>query len=1656
PDSGVKMAAYSRAQLLRLLLVCSACLCSSALGLKAAGGPAEPPNPPGPRAADPPAKDAPAAAAGASQPRRATGWKLAEEEACREDLTRLCPKHTWTNNLAVLECLQDRREESEIAPDCNHLLWNYKLNLTTDPKFESVATEVCKSTISEIKECNEEERGRGYLVSCLVDHRSNISEYQCNQYITKMTSIIFSDYRLICGFMDKCKDDINNLHCGSINVGHKRRVSQDSPITSRDLRYSGRISSTPGALPPEELANYLSDFGLGDGRVQPQSPQPPLPQWKEGVSVGLRSSSKYSFHRPTTSPVEDTNNSKRPIPDPKAQGSDPLVHRGELQHMVAELGSYKQAHTSSPPLTLGNSRVVEGPAPLKEAGFQSPSHAWSPEDWVVEAPIATTATQTTLNTLAMSWPQDMANVNVTLLGGQLSPKVRCTGPSWTFLHVDVHSQGEVIACLEKALVREAEQQDHVRPIKEECKRAILRVAELSSDDFHLDRHLYFSCRDDRERFCQNTQAGEGKVYKCLFNHKFEEAMSEKCRDALTTRQKLISQDYRVSYSLAKACKLDLRKQRCSLDTNLPRAREARLSYLLLCLEAAVHRGRPVSGECQGEMLDYRRMLMEDFSLSPEIVLHCRTEIEAHCSGLHRKGRTLHCLMRIGRGDRSTTMDSVCQSALQTLIQSADPGADYRIDRALNEACESVIQTACKHIRNGDPMILSCLMEHLYTEKMVEDCEHRLLELQYFISRDWNRPTRPHPGAGPGVWARRRAPGGQWIFAHGTRPSSARNGDVGPPSSRLTTRRKVHEGPVQCGLSGSRGRGPRSKLWDARSLVPVVAVTLEPGIGHGSKGCRQAEEGVLSDHVGLWDSRTQLMGTGRPSKPQPGTVLEAKTRVWEEFGEAMRPWRKEFWQTVRRLRRGKHFSANTVQCGWGAVDLNWGHCRTVEEILRVAPQSHRHAFTEEAEAEDSEVDSSITQAKYQARTFQHVLERFAAECEAAGMRISTSKSEAMVLDRKRVACPLRVGGEVLPQVEEFKLDPILYKKCQGDAARLCHTHGWNETSELMPPGAVFSCLYRHAYRTEEQGRRLSRDCKVEVQRILHQRALDVKLDPELQKRCMTDLGKWCSEKTDAGQELECLQDHLEDLVSACRDVVGNLTELESEDIQIDALLIRACEPVTQAHCHDVADNQIDTGDLMECLVQNKHQKEMNEKCSVGVTHFQLIQMKDFRFSYKFKMACKEDVLRLCPNIKKKVDVVICLSTTVRNDTLQEAKEQRVSLKCRKQLRVEELEMSEDIRLEPELYDPCKSDISRLCPNVAFGNAQMIECLKEQKKQLSPRCHQRIFRLQEVEMTDPELDYQLMRVCKQMIKRFCTEADARNVLQCLKQNKNSELMDPKCKQMITKRQITQNTDYRLNPVLRKACRADIPKFCQPILNKASEDSELEGQVVACLKLKYADQVGPRWHCLLETDEILKRLSPDCEDQIRVILQESALDYRLDPQLQMHCSDEISKLCAEEAAAQEQTGQVEECLKVNLLKIKQDTCKKEVLNMLKESKADIFVDPVLHTACALDLKHHCAAITPGRGRQMSCLMEALQDKRVRLQPECKKRLQDRIDMWSYAAKVAPAEGFSDLAVQVMTSPSKNYILLMIALSVCVLFLVGLLCGRITKRVTRELKDR
>ncbi|KAI3370214.1 hypothetical protein L3Q82_024997, partial [Scortum barcoo] len=95
--------------------------------------------------------------------------------------------------------------------------------------------------------------------------------------------------------------------------------------------------------------------------------------------------------------------------------------------------------------------------------------------------------------------------------------------------------------------------------------------------------------------------------------------------------------------------------------------------------------------------------------------------------------------------------------------------------------------------------------------------------------------------------------------------------------------------------------------------------------------------------------------------------------------------------------------------------------------------------------------------------QHVLGRIAAKCEAAGMRISTSKSEAMVLDRKRVACTSpaaeisflrRVAGHSLRDRvrssvtrEELGVEPLLLHIIERSQLRWLRHLFW------IPPGRL---------------------------------------------------------------------------------------------------------------------------------------------------------------------------------------------------------------------------------------------------------------------------------------------------------------------------------------------------------------------------------------------------------------------------------------------------------------------------------------------------------------------------------------------------------------------------------------------------------------------------
>ena len=214
------------------------------------------------------------------------------------------------------------------------------------------------------------------------------------------------------------------------------------------------------------------------------------------------------------------------------------------------------------------------------------------------------------------------------------------------------AQGQMLACL----------QQHIDKLEPSCQKRILYVSEAQADNIKLDRQLYIACAQDQIRFCPKLRPGSGQVFKCLIQYKLDRAMTKSCQDQLIRREKLMASDYKVSKGLVRACKEDIKNYHCRRFVSDDK--EIRLAQILLCLESVVRNGSKISQDCQVEMFDHRKILMDDYRLSPEIVDGCAKDISQFCVGLEVGGRTIHCLMEHTKSrKKKLRISSECQRAV---------------------------------------------------------------------------------------------------------------------------------------------------------------------------------------------------------------------------------------------------------------------------------------------------------------------------------------------------------------------------------------------------------------------------------------------------------------------------------------------------------------------------------------------------------------------------------------------------------------------------------------------------------------------------------------------------------------------------------------------------------------------------------------------------------------------------------------------------------------------------------------------------------------------------------------------------------------------------------------------------------------------------------
>jgi len=521
---------------------------------------------------------------------------------------------------------------------------------------------------------------------------------------------------------------------------------------------------------------------------------------------------------------------------------------------------------------------------------------------------------------------------------------------------------------------------------------------------------------------------------------------------LTSRQQLLHEDYRINIDLAKSCQADIIVHNCVKELeNVAMFSNALLSTVLLCLEGAIKDGGIVKPECIAEMKEVRQNLLSDYLSSPELVRDCSHEIAVSCQDL--AGKTIHCLMDLARSSRGEhtgreRISDQCARTLEDLLTEADIGESYEIDPLLHEACQPVVETVCRGIKPGEGRIIACLMSSLHKRVMTEMCRESLMEVYYFVTRD------------------------------------------------------------------------------------------------------------------------------------------------------------------------------------------------------------------------------------------------------------------------------------------FRLDRQLYKQCHEDARSLCGAPDhWYQPAfgpRATSPGMghiVFACLYRNALAVVDDNalavvddkKQINESCVTEIKRVMRERSLSVDLDPEVETECMTDLGKFCSHKTDKNEEMECLEENLEHLEVKCKDVIKDILKAEGEDPTINSVFVEACSPFWDKYCQhallahkkegtdddegDDGDERLVIGDdgltsdLMTCLIQYKHHPMMNAKCLAGIEHHQFMSLKDYRFSHLFKESCQKDVLKHCPEALQKAKVVLCLSEAVRDDTMLQ-KTARISKPCRKQLKFELLQRSENMKFDPDIEAVCSADAKKI--------------------------------------------------------------------------------------------------------------------------------------------------------------------------------------------------------------------------------------------------------------------------------------------------------------------------------------------------------------------------
>jgi len=562
----------------------------------------------------------------------------------------------------------------------------------------------------------------------------------------------------------------------------------------------------------------------------------------------------------------------------------------------------------------------------------------------------------------------------------------------------------------------------------------------------------------------------------------------------------------------------------------------------------------------------------------------------------------------------------------------------------------------------------------------------------------------------------------------------------------------------------------------------------------------------------------------------------------------------------------------------------------------------------------------------------------------------------------VQCRSAIRATATRMQQSLRLNPIAEEACADDAEELC-----DDARRSKKEGEVMRCLKR-LYKNEKLGQQ----CSSAIKMSLTVAAVEYGADA-FRGDCASDAAIFCGdmfggEVPTASKMHECLRQNLDYLEKECREAEFLQASLEEKDLDLKPNLKRLCALELDAHCPATGRR----GRELECL-QHALPRIQDTRCKRAVAKDAELTNQDYRLKYGITAHCMSDIDKFCAAEKAEKLTAEANGGTSKTHgavlTCLGRHQDKLRGACHAEVRKIVSVQAEDWKAHAQLKAVCQGDVDRFCDGIEPGHGKVHDCLMANFNELDQECARVEFTVQESKATDTGIQARLSSACGSLFESNC--AGAADVVSCLAttlKTKGAAKVGRACASLVQHELASRHRDYRLDPIISRACKVDINSKCLPGGKSAPK---MSGEVYSCLITRR------------------KELSRECQSVVHKRIVERTRNPLLSPQYKGSCERDIAAHCPDVKTG---TGELNKCLQK--APHVSPECKSVVSRYTALKAEDVDFAPGFQAACGKEMPLLCGNFEEDDGDDLHdaffCLVD--QSDSPLIGPRCRHAIEDR----------------------------------------------------------------